>query len=380
VSSILIPKTSVGLQELQGAKPRKSRQNLLVVRRPVQKCLKKVLSRALMSERQTHQNSVASGVIMNTPKMNKAVLNKTNRLTRQIRFMWLAIGLVGSVLVFSVVKAQATAPARMVTECGHVAQKVKWDYCITRTGNSHNEDIVYVLHGAGGDESTWTRWPAFQDVRARWEKTGFQAPIIVALSFGPIWLLADPNSSPHSGLFDVFTKEVMPYVEQRLLTDSLAGISANRKRRILGFSMGGFNGSQLILKMPRAFKSAVLACPGLSTVSPFASRPEIDSYISRTGANKDFVNSILTIAKDFFPDEAAWQADSPLRLAQTKFGATSPAVYVSCGRTDEGGFYEGSQAFANSARTRGADIKWESLAGGHCVMNAEAIADFLSTH
>jgi predicted esterase len=316
--------------------------------------------------------------------MNTTNMNKTNPLIRQIRFMGHAIVLAacGSLsvvlfgLFFSAAKAQAATPARMVTECGHVAQKVKWDYCITRTENSHNEDIVYVLHGAGGDESTWTRWPAFQDVRAHWEKTGFQAPIIVALSFGPIWLLADPNSSPHSGLFDVFTKEVMPYVEQRLLTDR----APNRKRRILGFSMGGFNGSQLILKMPRAFKSAVLACPGLSTVSPFAPRPEIDAYISRTGANKDFVNSILTIAKDFFPNEAAWQADSPLRLAQTKLGATSPAVYVSCGRTDEGGFFEGSQTFANSARTRGTDIKWESLAGGHCVMNAEAIADFLSTH
>jgi pimeloyl-ACP methyl ester carboxylesterase len=285
---------------------------------------------------------------------------------------------------FFTTKAQAATPARMVTECGHIAQKVKWDYCITRTENSQNEDIVYVLHGAGGDESTWTRWPAFQDVRARWEKTGFQAPIIVALSFGPIWLLADPNSSPHSGLFDVFTKVVMPYVEQRLLTDRLvdrlARAAPNRKRRILGFSMGGFNGSQLILKMPHAFKSAVLACPAIFTFSPFAPQQEIDAYISRTGAIKDFVNSSLTATKDFFPDEAAWQADSPLRLAQTKFGAASPAVYVSCGRTDEGGFYEGAQAFAKSAKTRGANIKWESLAGGHCVMNAEAIADFLSTH
>ena len=269
------------------------------------------------------------------------------------------------------------APARLITRCGHVAQSknqsVQWDYCISKTENSRNDDLVYLLHGAGGDEKTWTQWPAFQGVRDRWEKNGTQAPIIVTVSFGPIWLLIDRNSSPQSGLIDIFVKEVMPHVEQKLLAGT-----AIKNRHLLGLSMGGYNGSQLALKAPRAFKDAVLACPGILTVSPYAPQQEIDAYISRTGADKDFVSAILKISKNYFPDPSSWKSNEPLRLARMRFGSTSPSLYISCGRTDEGGFFEGAESLAKIAEANDVKVKWEALAGGHCVMNSDAIADFLT--
>jgi len=101
-------------------------------------------------------------------------------------------------------------------------------------------------------------------VRSEWAKNHERVPTVISVSFGPVWLLAEKNGSPYSGLLNAFTEKVMPMLEAQL-----GGLHG--RRLIVGESMGGFNTLQVALKT-RLFAKAAALCAPMAGVSPLPRR------------------------------------------------------------------------------------------------------------
>lgn len=142
--------------------------------------------------------------------------------------------------------------------------------------------------------------------------------------------------------------------------------------------MGGFNAAQLYLKRGSLFKRAALLCPAITSISPFATKEEVDAYMKRTGAKPFNVLSAISLAKQFFPTAEEYNASAPLVVADKYLGPDSPPVHVSCGMQDGYGFQEGAKMFADLALDRKVpEATWQELEGGHCTFDAKAVADFI---
>jgi pimeloyl-ACP methyl ester carboxylesterase len=262
--------------------------------------------------------------------------------------------------------------ARIVTKCETLQSPITWSFCISRTKDSDNEDVLYYMHGLAHSEKSW----AFGDghpsaIRAYWEAKDKKMPIAVAISFGPFWLLSEKNASPKSGLLTFMTDYAIPFIER----ERLGGVA--RRRLLIGESMGGFNATQLVLKAPELFERAAIVCPAIVNASPYASAEEIAAYVRRTGADPEYVRSALQLSQSVFPDEASWETAAPLEIGRTRLGEDTPPLHLSCGDKDQYGFFEGAKAFADLARSNGVDAVWEPLTGGHCAADPAALADFL---
>lgn len=254
--------------------------------------------------------------------------------------------------------------------CERFAKPRPWSYCLTIEPGASRE-LLYYLHGAGLNEKSWYDADNYtQAVRTAWKKSGQPLPSVASISFGGTWLLTSQNNLPESGLLDVFTEFIIPVIESRFAAPP-------ERRLLMGESMGGFNAAQLVLSHGKLFSRAALLCPGLATVSPHGSDNEIQHYIQRTHADPAKVARIQAIARRFYPDAAHWEKAAPLLIGAQALNERSPALYISCGRQDEYGFFEGALAFSEIARAKGVAASWEPLEGPHCTVKPESVAAFL---
>lgn len=262
-------------------------------------------------------------------------------------------------------------PPNPHAQCGmEQTDQRKWSYCIYRYDN-HSQKVVYYFHGLLGDERDWER-NSEKKMLTQWKKTGQQPPIVVSMSFGRSWLLAEKNSSSKSGLYEILVQKILPQIQGQFLA------IIPEQNILLGFSMGGFNAIQLYFKQPQFFSQAAIICGAMSIVSPHAEQDEIDAYIQRTNAQRWLVLLAMNLSRYYFPSEADWSKHSPVSLAQNDLGPDSPPLYFANGLADEFGFHEGNLAFVEIATQKYARIKSHFYQnGGHCDVDQEPIADFL---
>jgi predicted esterase len=280
--------------------------------------------------------------------------------------------LLASAVLFVPLIAFASEPAGgLKSDCAKVEARVPWSYCVTESVGSNNLDVLYFLHDAHDNEKTWENDKVTRAIRDEWARRGFRAPRVVTVSFGDIWLLAEKNTSKDSGLFEMFTREIMPAIESRI-SPSVG------RRYLLGISMGGFNALQLALKKGELFEKAVILCPAIAGVSPHSTSDEISAYIKRNKASGLRVKAMFKIARHFYPDESSYRAADPLAVIQSAPLSTIPPLQISCGSADEFGFYEGASRFASLAQRAGVKVEWRSLQGGHCAADAGSAAAFLT--
>jgi enterochelin esterase-like enzyme len=259
-----------------------------------------------------------------------------------------------------------------VTDCKAVLGAVRWKYCVTTTTGSSSHTILYFLHGHGHDAEGWINSGDYKKrVREAWTAARGQAPIVVTVSFGRFWLLVEKNRSRRSGLLDVFADEVMPAVEKNLPRDG------KPRRLLLGESMGGFNAAQLVMKYPRFFDRAVLACPALARLSPYAGRAEIAAYKAAPGVNGLKVWLMLRLSREVFKNESDYHKSDPFTIGQSLLGPGTPPLLVSCGDRDQYGLYKSVGEFVGLARKNGVNVTYTPLHGGHCSADPAAIAKFL---
>lgn len=175
--------------------------------------------------------------------------------------------------------------------------------------------VLYLLHGPGGDEKTWTG-----------EDPMLRGPLVNAMRNGTLRpsVLVMPSVGGNSWWIDgaadaaasAFLEDVMPRVEARL------SFPVHRQRRaLLGVSMGGFGALQFALSQPQRFCAAALISPAV-----YDPLPPLDSAARRT---PQFVR-----AGKF--DEQLWQAANyPGRLPAYRRAQQKVAFWISSGDRDQ---------------------------------------------
>jgi pimeloyl-ACP methyl ester carboxylesterase len=255
------------------------------------------------------------------------------------------------------------------TDCVWETNFAPFGYCVTRTIGSTNPDVVIYMHGAGGWQNAW---PAeMHAIIQYWKDNGIQAPTIVTASFGPIFLLAQKNGSHASGLLHFFADGYMDKIE--------AAVGGFTGRRILvGQSMGGFNAVQLAMKRPEKFVKIAIVCPDITTLSPYSTLEEVQSFMDSTGA--DFSHSWWEMLMDriFFANDGSWNDAAPLLAGSKYLGPQTPPMYISGGWNDQFGFYQGTEQFIDIAKKAGADVQWVPVPGKHCSFDAGGVARFIT--
>lgn len=266
-----------------------------------------------------------------------------------------------------------TFGAEAADVCGQEsARGQQYSWCITE---GESNEILYFMHGGGGSERSWDLHGYAGFLNDYWAKIGHNRPNVITVSFGTNWLLTDMQTAEHPALLNLFTEEIMPYLEAKIP-------GPHGKRMIMGGSMGGYNGSVLALRYPHLFERAAVLCFGVYTTDAFESDEKIEAYLAQQPptTRRDFVRGIVGWVRDEFQTKENWERHNPLTLA-AQITTLKPTYHMSCTKDDQYGFYEGAVKLAELIGKRTA-ISFSSMdQGGHCYLDdgAEAaLGDFLA--
>ena len=127
-------------------------------------------------------------------------------------------------------------------------------------GSTEKYPVLYLLHGAGGDEDAWTTLSRTPYILDNLIAAGKAKPMIVVMTNGNAWSSAAPGEEPKTEANPDFTRmaqggfekslvaDVIPYVEKnyRVLTDK-------NNRAIAGLSMGGMHTQNISNANPGMF-------------------------------------------------------------------------------------------------------------------------------
>lgn len=258
---------------------------------------------------------------------------------------------------------------------GPAASSPQIKYCVHRHEKSLSNDTLYYLHGRENSEKTWFE-PHFwtSQLREFWPIS--KQPMVISVSYGPLWALVEKNGSSLSGLFEHFTKFVIP---------SLEAISRrqNGKRFLLGDSMGGFNSLQLFFKTDLFDKTAALCAP-VYEFSPFLSEDEYFDKVKSTRVWQiltdktpilEATRTVKNLATAFYPTEESWKNSDSILLAQS-VQSHSRELYLAVGLKDPYANYEGNQKLAELLDSRNFKVEWRPQWGGHCAVDIPSLGNF----
>lgn len=270
------------------------------------------------------------------------------------------------------------ARAELTEDCGEKSTPaISYKYCITKFTKSSSDEVLVLLHGGGGDEHEWKDY--YLPISQAWDAEGTDAPIIITVSFGDLWLLVEANSAPQSGRLNLFRDQILPELE-------LKALGHTPKRRLLaGASMGGFNAVQVLSHFPPgSFARAAILCPAVIDISPWASENEREAFVRKLGfAEGDVPKAIGTIdglsqiVKSHVSDESTYQTSiAPLKLAEST-GSQWPKTLIA---TNEGDrfFLQGGEALKISAQKGGARLETKLWEGKHCHVDYQVLTKFLN--
>lgn len=261
------------------------------------------------------------------------------------------------------------------TKCGVINTSPPCRYCYTPGKGKAGESVIYYFHGSGASETKWVDPDNYTAaIRKIWVSHGVDYPAVISVSFGKMWLLTDKSAAPNSGLYEIFTGTVVPYLESAVLR------SAPGERVILGESMGGFNAGVFGLRNYSRFARIALVCPLLGIGGEYGGE-SVESYMAWSGANRSNAEQLYGQRKVFFPTLKDASAQSPAGLMDRMPAASGPApmLYVSCGDKDEFGFLKTAESFAAKARGKMFWTDWRPVTGGrHCAVNVETLSGFLT--
>lgn len=279
--------------------------------------------------------------------------------------------------------ASALDPENLFDSSCKQIPSASFSFCVHKPKTNPSDDFVYYLHGGENSEQTWSeKWFYTSQLRQEWLRLKVKIPTVIAISFGPSWLLAKQNSSRASGLFELLTTSLIPAIEKEL--GEIKG-----RRIVFGDSMGGFNTLQLALHS-KLFDKAASICTPMASVSPFSDPAMIDSHIKQSSAwhyYRDIgdpavvtraVSNIIKLTQTFYPKEADWMEADPVVLAEKVVPQDLPALYVTVGFYDRFAAYEGNQLFVDKLTERGIPVEWRPQWGGHCAVDISSLAKFLT--
>jgi hypothetical protein len=247
---------------------------------------------------------------------------------------------------------------------------VTWKFCVHRAPGRNNGSVAYYLHGRNLDEKAWNDDTYFTAMfQQYWRQNKMIPPIVVSVSFGPLWILTNEPREESAASVSRLANEIIPEAEK------ITG--APKDRLLFGESMGGINALAGYFARPELFRKVASLCPPIYKESPFESLSTFKSFLVRTGADPRITFGVRTLSQRYVSSKEDWEKTSPLNLIKSADPKTQPELYLSCGLYDKYGNYEGVEAFADTAMKRGFKIEWHPLYGSHCAIDVPSLARFL---
>ena len=121
--------------------------------------------------------------------------------------------------------------------------------------------VLYLLHGAGDDQTGWVQFGEIQHILDKAIKAGKATPMIVIMPDADTKVRGYFNSPDNKWRYeDFFFEELMPHVEQKFRIKG-----EKRFRAVAGLSMGGGGSFMYALHRPDLFSSA---CPLSASTGP----------------------------------------------------------------------------------------------------------------
>ena len=172
--------------------------------------------------------------------------------------------------------------------------------------------ILYLLHGAGGDENEWLQKGGLRETMDALIAQRLIKPMVVVMpGHTAAWWVDGAKEKGETAL----VKEVMPHAEGKYRIDAVRG-----NRLIAGLSAGGYGALNLVLKYPQMFAAAAILSPAIYDPVP----PSHSSGVRQPPFQKD---------GKFDPD--LWKSLNYVsHIEAYKKGGTIVPLYINSGDHD----------------------------------------------
>lgn len=228
------------------------------------------------------------------------------------------------------------------------------DYCVALPpgfdpSGATRYPTLYFLHGLFEGDRSWSERGGerlWEDLTSRGEIGKF---LVVLPDAGKTFYV---NSSDGRDRYeDFFIQELVPAIDHMFPT-----LAERAARGITGTSMGGYGALHLSMRHPEVFGSA--------SAHSAALLPKFPNPIPTEG-RWGFYARILQAPFGSPLNEAYWEANSPLTLAEHPDRFSGLKVYFDCGDQDRYGFDEGAKLLDQTLTARGFPHEFAIRPGGH---------------
>jgi S-formylglutathione hydrolase FrmB len=196
------------------------------------------------------------------------------------------------------------------------------------TQREHSYPVLYLLHGASGDQTSWT-----SPGQGEAEQLTAKLPLIVVMpdagpgGFYTNWFNNGAGGKPRWE--DWHIKQLIPWVDSHYRT-----LAVRRERAIAGLSMGGFGTFSYASRHPDLFTAALSLSGAVDPLVPPGIGPSIIDAISASdgGAPGSLWGPVAT-------QELRWRAHNPYDLAENLRGLK---LWMRTGNGQPGGPFGGA--------------------------------------
>ncbi len=213
--------------------------------------------------------------------------------------------------------------------------------------SQRNYPVLYLLHGAGDDQTGWVQFGEVLHITDKAIKEGKATPMIIVMPDAKSKQLGYFNSVTGDWKYeDYFFNEFMPYVEKAYRIKK-----EKRFRAIAGLSLGGGGTFMYALHRPDLFSSA---CPLSAYIGPANAEEAINDHKRYFGIEIEPKDAILYIKKY-----------NALELIKSMDKETLESVswYINCG--DDDFLYEGNSLIHIALRKKNVKHEFRIRDGGH---------------
>lgn len=273
---------------------------------------------------------------------------------------WAGALFLGALLVSPPLRALAAAspPAAATTlECSSIPSAIlgrSVNACVAlpadyNSSASTRYPTLYFLHGLFENERSWSErggQQALDDLLTRRELGEF---LVVLPDGGKTFYVNSLDGRERYE--DFFIQELVPAIDHRYRT-----IADPAARGISGTSMGGYGALHLGMRHPELFGSA--------SAHSAALLPKFPNPVPGEG-RWGFYARVLQGPFGSPLDEAYWEVNNPLTLAERPERFASLKLYFDCGDHDRYGFEEGAQLLDRTLTAKGFPHDFALRPGGH---------------
>lgn len=212
--------------------------------------------------------------------------------------------------------------------------------------SQRNYPVLYLLHGAGDDQTGWVQFGEVLRITDKAIKEGVATPMVIVMPDAFTNRLGYFNDVRGDWNYeDYFFNELMPYVENKYRIKK-----EKRFRAIAGLSMGGGGSFMYALHHPELFASA---CPLSAYIGP----KSIDEF--KTGLMRNNIEVNEEAIQNYFTKHNALS----LVETMTKEEIESVRWYIDCG--DDDFLYEGNSLIHIALRNKDVKHEFRIRNGGH---------------